>query len=161
MAVALEQQELAAEYHRVLTSKPENRGAVARIAEILGLSESTVYDYLYGKIKIGRRFEHAAFQATNDPEIRAMLEPQGWRLAPDPAHRKPSGDVEREMGDAHMVLGQLHQALRDGVKGDNRLDRVERETVRRLVDRLKGEVADIEALLDRAEANHGRLGEGG
>ena len=60
--------DLYAELKIVCVYRPENKGAVRRIAQILGLSESTVYDYLEGRIKISPEFIKAVVIATDgDP----------------------------------------------------------------------------------------------
>jgi predicted transcriptional regulator len=41
----------AAELHRIMTNKTDNTGSRGRLAKMLGLSESTVRDYLTGRNK--------------------------------------------------------------------------------------------------------------
>jgi hypothetical protein len=149
--------ELTAELHRILTTKAENAGAVGRIARRRGLAESTVYDRLYGKIIIDLDFILDAFLATSDPEIKAMLQPEGWVLVPAAGTGNATGDPEREVGDVSLALSALHghlrAALADGRLSPNEIDRAER-----LLEKLRRETADIQGMIDRARANHGRIG---
>ena len=45
-------EDIASEIHRIITGRKENKHAVKQMAEILGKSQQTVYDCLYGRIKI-------------------------------------------------------------------------------------------------------------
>ncbi len=73
-------EEIASEIHRIITGRKENRQAVQKMAAILNKSQQTIYDCLYGRIKINLDFIRAAVEATGDPDIKAFLEPTGWVL---------------------------------------------------------------------------------
>ena len=73
-------EDMASEIHRIITGRKENKRAVQQIAEILGKSQQTIYDCLYGRIKINLDFIKAAVQVTEDPDIKKFLEPKGWIL---------------------------------------------------------------------------------
>ena len=53
-------EDIASEIHRIITGRKENKHAVQQMAEILGKSQQTVYDCLYGRIKINLDFIKAA-----------------------------------------------------------------------------------------------------
>ena len=55
---------------------------VKSIALKMGLSESTVYDYLSGRIKMNLRFLKAVVGVTEDPFLMKYLEPEGMSLMP-------------------------------------------------------------------------------
>ena len=64
-------EDIASEIHRIITGRKENKHAVQQMAEILGKSQQTVYDCLYGRIKINLDFIKAAVHATEDPDIKS------------------------------------------------------------------------------------------
>ena len=156
--MARSRDELVAELHRILTTKSENAGAVGRIAKRRGLAEATVYDRLYGKIIIDVDFIIDAFLETGDPEIKAMLQPEGWVLVPATGSGAATADPEREVGDVSLALSALHGHLREALS-DGRLSPSEIDRAERLLDKLHREAADIRAMIAAAKANHGRIGE--
>ena len=80
----MEYDEIAAVIHRFVTGRKENKHAVQKMSSILGKSQQTIYDCLYGRIKINLDFIKAAVEATGDPDIKAFLEPEGWMLLKKP-----------------------------------------------------------------------------
>jgi len=158
MATRGTREERTAELHRILTTKQANRGAVGRIAAMRRLADSTVYDYLYGKIIADVDFIIDAFLATEDPEIRAMLEPEGWTLRPSQGTAEATADIEREIGDVNLAISALHAHLRQSL-GDRRMSPEELDRAERLLDILERQAADIRRLLAHARANHGRVGD--
>jgi hypothetical protein len=48
----MEFEEIASEIHRIITGRKENKQAVQKIAAILGKSQQTIYDCLYGESRL-------------------------------------------------------------------------------------------------------------
>ena len=149
-------QETAAELHRIITMKRANRGAVGRIADRRDIADSTVYDYLSGKILCDHEFIKDAFLATGDPEIRAMLEPEGWVLTAALGNDH-ARDPEKEIGDVNLASAALLAYLREA-QADGRFERDELDKAERLLANLQTQVADLSDMLRQARANRGRLG---
>jgi len=108
---------LSAELRRILTGR--HRGAVKNIAGYLGISESTAYDYLNGRIRISTEFLQAAVIASdNDPEIIAFLIPKGYKLTPCDCEIPGTNNIQKEMSDIYRSASRLHEtvdeALQDG-----------------------------------------------
>ena len=156
MAKRGSREERTAELHRILTGKPANRGAVGRIAELRDVADATVYDYLYGKIIIDVDFISDAFLATGDPEIKAMLEPEGWVLMPLKGSADATGDPEREVGDVNLAISRLLEHLRKSLE-DGKLDPEEIDRAEQLIDAVEVQLADIRRILVRARARQGRV----
>jgi hypothetical protein len=143
------------ELHRIMTSKKENTGSRGRLALLLKIGESTVRDYLNGRIKHSASFVTACFAATGgDPEVGEMLTPPGWILMPAPGKRAPIQGIEKELGDEHTCAGLLHSDVREALK-DGLLDRIEISSLKRRINKGIQELLDVERYLDAAFANGG------
>jgi transcriptional regulator with XRE-family HTH domain len=141
--------EIASELHGILTTRTENKGSIKEIAYALNLSEATVYSYLYGKIKMSLRFLHAAVEATNgDPDVKKFLEPRGWCLGRSTVALNPSKNWEKELGDIGIATGNLHTVVRESLR-DGIIAPSEHVSVRRGIDTIKKELADIESLVGK------------
>jgi len=106
--------EIAQELKIALLYKDGNDGAVKRIAERLGLSLRTIYDYLDGKIKPNLRFIKTAVEVTGDPDIKRLLEPEGWELVPAGAFAKhDKSTIAEECLDDLPHLAAFHAVLND------------------------------------------------
>lgn len=111
---------MASELHTAITCKNSNKGSVKKIAKTLGLEDRSVYDYLYGKIKISLDFLLAAVTATDgDPDIRKFLEPEGWRLQPERNCKAPTDNIEKEMLDVLVAISDLAEFARKAVLEKN------------------------------------------
>jgi hypothetical protein len=134
------------ELHRIMTSKKENTGSRGRLALLLKIGESTVRDYLNGRIKHSASFVTACFAATGgDPEVGEM---------PAPGKRAPIQGIEKELGDEHTCAGLLHSDVREALK-DGLLDRIEISSLKRRINKGIQELLDVERYLDAAFANGG------
>lgn len=106
---------IAGELHAVITTR--HKGAVSRIAGLMGLSYHTVYDRLVGRIKINLPFLHAAVIATDDPDVKKWLEPQGYELRKIVTSGRAM-DPEKELTDVILAAGDgvktLRAAMADG-----------------------------------------------
>lgn len=65
-------EDIAFEIHRIITGRKENKHAVKQLSEILGKSQQTVYDCLYGRIKINLDFIKATVHVTEDPDLKSL-----------------------------------------------------------------------------------------
>ena len=140
--------EECAELLRITTHKHPHRGSRVEVAKLLRLSESTVADYLTGKIKHSSSFVQACFLATDrDPEIGAMLEPPGFMLCPCPERTDPLDCIEKELGDVHLGAGQLHSDVRRALE-DGHLDTQELSQLKRRIRRCIEELMDVERFVE-------------
>lgn len=124
-------EDIASEIHRVVTGRKENKQAVQKMAAILGKSQQTIYDCLYGRIKINLDFIKAAVQATEDPDIKTFLEPEGWILYKKPDSAKISSSFEKEINDVFLAVSHLSESIKDAIM-DGRIDSHELADLRRL-----------------------------
>jgi hypothetical protein len=106
----MELEEIASEIHRIITGRKENKQAVQKISSILGKSQQTVYDCLYGRIKINLDFIKAAVEATGDPDIKAFLEPAGWALYKKPVTGEITSNFEKEVNDLSFLRFLIFQS---------------------------------------------------
>ena len=127
----MEYDEIAAEIHRIITGRKENKHAVQKIASILGKSQQTIYDCLYGRIKINLEFIKAAVEATGDPDIKEFLEPEGWILLKKPDSSKVSESFEKEINDVFMAVSHLSGSIKNAIR-DGRIDSQELAELKRL-----------------------------
>ena len=127
----MEFEEIAPEIHRIITGRKENKQAVQKMANILGKSQQTVYDCLYGRIKINLDFIRAAVEATSDPDIKAFLEPEGWALYKKPVTGEISPNFEKEVNDIFLAVSHLSESIKDAIK-DGRIDQRELAGLKRL-----------------------------
>jgi rRNA maturation endonuclease Nob1 len=141
--------EIAAELKVALLYQDANDGAVRRIAEELGLNLRTIYDYLDCKIKPSIKFLHAAVKATDgDPAIKRILEPPGWKLVRAEDVLSPTSDWEKELSDIGIASSRLHLAVRKA-RQDNKIDRTEYSKIRRLIENVGVQLAEVSQLLDK------------
>ena len=124
-------EDIASEIHRIITGRKENKHAVKQLAEILGKSQQTVYDYLYGRIKINLDFIKAAVLATEDPDIKKFLEPKGWVLYKKPELGKISKNFEKEAYDVFMAVSNLSRSIKASLE-DGKIDAQELAELKRL-----------------------------
>lgn len=144
---------ISAELKAAIIYRTENRGAVKRIAELMGLTDATVYDYLEGRIKPSLLFLHACVIATGDPDAKKFLEPRGFRLVADdnePATR----DMEREIGDVDLAVANIRLLVRRAQE-DGRISAVEKARIKRAVEDARIELNQCETLLERIAMNKG------
>lgn len=127
----MEFDEIAAEIHRIITGRKTNKHAVQKMASLLGKSQQTIYDCLYGRIKINLEFIKAAVEATGDPDIKAFLEPGGWILFKKPDANKVSSSFEKEVNDVFMAVSHLSESIKDAIR-DGRIDNQELAELKRL-----------------------------
>lgn len=127
----MEFDEMASVIHRVVTGRKENKQAVQKMAAILGKSQQTIYDCLYGRIKISLNFIKAAVQATEDPDIKTFLEPDGWILYKKPESGKISSSFEKEINDVFLAVSHLSESIKEAIR-DGKIDSQEMANLRRL-----------------------------
>ena len=127
----MEFEEIASEIHRIITGRKENKQAVQKMASILSKSQQTIYDCLYGRIKINMDFIKAAVQATGDPDIKAFLEPEGWILYRKPAAEEITSNFEKEVNDIFLAVSHLSESIKEAIK-DGRIDQNELAQLKRL-----------------------------
>jgi hypothetical protein len=146
-----------AELHRIMTGKRENTGSRGRLARMVRLSESTVRDYLNGRIKHGASFVAACHAATDgDPEIAEMITPPGFMLMAKPDRSNPLANIEQELGDVHSCTGRLHHEVRQALE-DELLDATELSSLKRRIHKGIEELLDVERFLDAVFEGGGRL----
>ncbi len=127
----MEYDDIAAEIHRIVTGRKKNKHAVQKMASILGKSQQTVYDCLYGRIKINLEFIKAAVEATGDPDIKAFLEPEGWTLYKKPDLSNISSSFEKEVNDVFTAVSHLSESIKEAIR-DGRIDNQELADLKRL-----------------------------
>jgi hypothetical protein len=126
-----------------------HRGSVKGVAQRARLAERTVYDQCTdGRLNPSVEVIRAAFEETGDPRLKALLEPKGWHLVPRQPAQAPTQDWERELGDVHLAAAALQHEVRQGLEGDNRLDRHELVAVRRRLSELRHQIDEVEDLAD-------------
>jgi len=143
----MEFDEIASEIHRIITGRKENKQAVQKIACILGKSQQTVYDCLYGRIKINLEFIRAAVEATGDPDIKAFLEPAGWVLNKKPVPDEITSNFEKEVNDIYFAVSHLSESIKDAIK-DRRLDRQELARLKRLREEVARQTDEVMMLAE-------------
>ena len=127
----MEFEEIASEIHRIITGRKENKQAVQKMATILGKSQQTIYDCLYGRIKINLDFIRAAVEATSDPDIKAFLEPAGWTLYKKPTASEITSNFDKEVNDIFLAVSHLSESIKESIK-DGRIDQQELAQLKRL-----------------------------
>ena len=127
----MEFEEIASEIHRIITGRKENKQAVQKMANILGKSQQTIYDCLYGRIKINLDFIRAAVEATGDPDIKSFLEPDGWILYKKPVADEITSNFEKEVNDIFLAVSHLSESIKDAIK-DGRISQQELAELKRL-----------------------------
>jgi hypothetical protein len=127
----MEFNEIAAEIHRLVTGRKENKHAVQKMSSILGKSQQTIYDCLYGRIKINLEFIKAAVEATGDPDIKMFLEPEGWILLKKPDLENISSSFEKEVNDVFLAVSHLSESIKEAIQ-DGRIDSQELAQLKRL-----------------------------
>lgn len=90
------------------------RGVIGKIAEIMGLSQNTIYDYADGRIKPSPAYLHAAVIVTDGhPDIKKFLEPEGWTLVKKAVVSPDKQTLAEECLDDLPTLALYHQTLSD------------------------------------------------
>lgn len=139
--------EIAAELKMVVLNRKEDGSTVKKIADILGLSQRTVYDYLDSRLKVNLKFIQACLIATNgDRDVKKFLCPEGWDLVPS-IHAVNVGDVEKECGDVHIAASELLIAIR-GARADGRITPHERAIIEKAMDTVRRELIDVDTAID-------------
>lgn len=141
-------EDMASEIHRIITGRKENKHAVRQIAEILGKSQQTVYDCLYGRIKINLDFIKAAVQATGDPDIKSFLEPNGWVLYKKPELGEISSNFEKEVNDVYLAVSNLSQSVKTAIV-DNQIDKQELAELKRLRAEIAKQADEVILLVEK------------
>lgn len=143
----MEFEEIAPEIHRLITGRKENKQAVQKMSCILGKSQQTVYDCLYGRIKINLEFIRAAVEATGDPDIKAFLEPDGWVLYKKPLPGEMTQNFEKEVNDIFLSVSHLIEFIKEAIK-DGRLDRQELAHLKRLRTEVERQTDEVMMLAE-------------
>lgn len=145
---AMDNEAIARELKAACVYRTENRGAVRRIAEGMNLTESTIYDYLDGRIKASLPFLLAATVATDgDPDVKKFLEPPGWTLVKAEACPQ-TDDFEHELGDVDIAVSAIRAKVRRAQE-DGRIDNGERANIRRAIENARVELNELDVLLNR------------
>ena len=144
----MEFEDMASEIHRIITGRKENKHAVRQIAEILGKSQQTVYDSLYGRIKINLDFIKAAVQATEDPDIKSFLEPNGWILYKKPDLDEISSSFEKEVNDVYMAVSNLSRSVKTAI-ADEQIDKEELAELKRLRVEIAKQADEVILLVEK------------
>jgi len=94
--------------------KYQFRGIINKVAEIMGLSPNTVYDYADGRIKPSTAYLHAAVIATDGhPDVKKFLEPEGWTLVKKASVSPDKKTLAEECLDDLPCLADYHRILSD------------------------------------------------
>lgn len=136
---------VAEEIRMVITCRPENKHAVCRISEKMGLKKSTVYDYLYGKIKMSLPFIKASAEVTNDPDIKKFLEPSGMVLVKKPDLGEIGTNFHKEVNDVYVALAAFQVSVQEAI-ADNSVTSAELAKIKRARDDMRFQADEIVAL---------------
>ena len=148
----MELEEIASEIHRIITGRKKNKQAVQKMATILCKSQQTIYDCLYGRIKLNLDFIKAAVEATGDPDIKAFLEPKGWILYKKPVADEITSNFEKEVNDIFLAVSHLSESIKESIK-DGRIDQRELAELKRLRVEIAKQTDEVMML---AEKMHGK-----
>ena len=130
----------------------QNRGSLEKAADLAEIAYSTANKYCAdSRTTPPLHFIKAAWLVTKDPRLKRRLEPEGFELVPKKESLMPSQDWEREIGDVHIALSGLHAEVRDALE-DGRIDRHEANGLLKTVGRVRVELAELEAMVLRADS---------
>lgn len=140
-------EEIAAELKLIAMNRKEDGSTVRKIAEVMGLSQRTVYDYLDNRLKVNLKFIQACLIATNgDHDVKRFLCPDGWDLVPT-NHSPVVGDIEKECGDVHIAVSELLITIR-AAKADGKITPMERSRIERAIDAVRREINDVDVVIE-------------
>lgn len=121
-----------------------NRGSLDEAAKEAGYAYRTANEYCNDHRKTPPvEFLKAAWLVTEDPRLKRLLEPEGYELTPKAAARAHTGNWEREIGDINIAAANLLSIVREALT-DDEIDRKEKIKIRRAVDMIKFELAQVE-----------------
>ncbi len=138
-----------------------HRGAVKEVARVAGLAERTVYDHCTdGRLNPSVEVIKAAWVVTRDPRLRKLLEPEGWRLVPEPEAAPRLKDPEAEITDINLAAADAIKALRAALDpqgpGGARITRQETTALHRHLDLIERELAEARQAVKRMEDEKAR-----
>ncbi len=140
-------EEIAAELKLIAMNRKEDGSTVRKIAEVMGLSQRTVYDYLDNRLKVNLKFLQACLIATNgDHDVKKFLCPDGWDLVPTD-HSPVIGHSEKEHGDINIASAELLKIIRDA-KADGKITPMEKSRIERGIDAIRRELNDINVAVE-------------
>jgi len=147
---------LASELRRIITTRHENKGTVKTIADALGLAEVTIYDYLHGRIKISLDFIKAAAAATNDPDIKKHLEPEGMTLVKNPDIKQTSGSILKELNDVYMAAAAIQETIQSAIE-DGRITSGELSKIERTHENLHLQSSEVLSIIRNARETNEKI----
>ncbi|RJX35631.1 MAG: hypothetical protein C4525_02975 [Desulfarculus sp.] len=148
--------EIAELLNEILITHAQGEKVVHRVAVAAGVSERTIYDTTSGRLNASVEVIKAAFLVVQDPRLRKLLEPEGWRLAPADQVPPPASDLASETADVILAASDSLKEARRAM-ADGRVSRPEDAALRRALERVRRETDEVEALLDRARGAGGSL----
>ena len=119
---------------------------VKSIALKMGLSESTVYDYLSGRIKMNLRFLKAVVGVTEDPFLMKYLEPEGMSLMPHEDVFCPTDNWDKESFDVVSAISVLREKAQELSSNGNPTKNAQLELLASFKD-CRRELDELEALI--------------
>ena len=124
-----------------------HRGSIKQVARVMRVAERTVYDYCTdGRLNPPAAVFRAGFQVTGDPDLKAVLEPEGWELQPRSLAQPATRDFEREIGDVGLALSGVLQEVRGALGNDGVIDKNELVAILRRLAEARHELDEVEAL---------------
>lgn len=147
---------LADELHRIITTRHENRGAVRKIAAALGFADVTVYNYLTGRIKISLDFLKAAAAATNDPDVKKYLEPEGMVLVKKPDVQSTSGSILKELNDVYLAAASIQETIQAAIQ-DGRITSGELSKIERTHENLHLQSSEVLSIIRNARETNKKI----
>ena len=108
-----ERDEITTEANAAVKHRCQKPEVVKRISEKMNLSDSTIYDYLAGRVKMNLRFLKAVVSVTEDHFLMKYLEPDGMSLVVQEEIFCPTDDWDKESFDVVSAIATLRERARE------------------------------------------------
>lgn len=128
----------------------ENSGGLEKVAEHLNETYDYVWSQTAGRVNPAVHVIKGAYEVTGDPKLKRLLTPTGYELLPVTYKDRPTGHYEAEIGDLDIAVASIRKAFRKALE-DDRITPKEADRLQKLIDALRVEIADVEAILRKAE----------
>lgn len=125
-------------------------GAIEKVAEHLNETYDYIWSQTAGRVNPAVHVIKGAYEITGDPKLKRLLTPIGYEILPATSKDRPTGHFEAEIGDLDIAVAKLRTAFREVLK-DNRITPKEANRLQKLIDTLRVEIADVEAIIKKAQ----------
>lgn len=128
----------------------EYPGALEKAAAHLNETYDYIWSQTAGRVNPAVHVIRGVYEVTGDPKLKRLLTPVGYELLPASSKARPTGHFEAEIGDLDIAVAKLRTAFREVLK-DNRITPKEANRLQKLIDTLRVEIADVEAIIKKAQ----------